>query len=126
MEGARADLEAFAPYLQDGGIVALHDVLHAFEGPLRVFAQDILEAGHARAAGVCGSIGWAQWRREPGLVMPEHSELARRLRRMVPLISPPREHGTVERLRYKLLRWRLPHGDVEPQEWWAEVGDRVR
>src|SRR2546422_8145249 len=58
--GAKQDLDLFAPHLVDGGIVALHDVLHRFEGPIRVFVEDVLRSDRYGPAGVCGSIVWAQ------------------------------------------------------------------
>jgi len=42
---------------------ALHDVLHTFEGPVRVFAEELLDSDRFGPAGLCGSIGWAQYRR---------------------------------------------------------------
>src|SRR5437899_9516490 len=35
--GAKQDLDLFAPHLATGGVVALHDVLHNFAGPIRLF-----------------------------------------------------------------------------------------
>lgn len=32
--------EEFGPYLSNGAIVAAHDALHGFEGPLRVFVEE--------------------------------------------------------------------------------------
>src|SRR6187455_1809478 len=41
-EGAKADLDMFKPFLADGAIVAMHDVLVTFEGALRVFVEEVL------------------------------------------------------------------------------------
>ncbi len=122
LEGARADLRAFAPFLVDGAIVAMHDMLHEFEGPLRVFVEDVLGSGHAGAAGVCGSIGWAQWSVSPLPRDPDGDLLVRRLLRLQPSVSPPRELSVWGRWWYKLLRSRVPHGDVDPLAWWTRVG----
>lgn len=120
LAGARADLAMFAPFLAEGAVVALHDVLHPFEGPLRVFVEDILARGHARVAGVCGSIGWASWQRVPRPDPGPCATLARRLRPLLPLARPALTRW--ERLRFKLQRARVPHGDVAPDAWWAMAG----
>src|SRR5690348_7472445 len=44
--GAKTDLDSFRPFLANGAIVAMHDVLHSHEGPARVFAEDILLSPH--------------------------------------------------------------------------------
>ena len=36
-KGAVSDFDNFAPHLTPGGIIALHDVMHYFNGPTRVF-----------------------------------------------------------------------------------------
>src|SRR5258708_24224909 len=41
-KGAKEDFDLFSPFLSNGAVVALHDALHAFEGPIRVFVEDIL------------------------------------------------------------------------------------
>src|ERR1700731_121849 len=38
-QGAKEDFDLFSPYLTDGAIVALHDTLHEFEGPIRVYVE---------------------------------------------------------------------------------------
>jgi predicted O-methyltransferase YrrM len=117
-EGAKQDVDRFAPYLADGAIVAMHDVLHNFDGPIRVFVEDVLRSDRYGPAGFCGSIGWAQYRprdggeprfREPRLA------LARRAARLIPL-SRREVHG-VAKLRYQLLRALVPHGVVAPAAW---------
>src|SRR3989442_6675255 len=60
--GAKQDLDLFAPHLVDGGIVALHDVLHRFEGPIRVFVEDVLRSDPYGPAGFCSAIVWAPFR----------------------------------------------------------------
>jgi len=46
---------SFRPHLASGAIVALHDVLHTFEGPVRVFAEALLDSDEFGPAGLCGS-----------------------------------------------------------------------
>jgi predicted O-methyltransferase YrrM len=40
--GTKLDFDGFAPHLVDRGIVAIHDVLHEFEGGARVFLESVL------------------------------------------------------------------------------------
>src|SRR5450756_140254 len=54
-EGAKADLDMFKPYLVDGAIVAMHDVLGTFEGALRVFVEEVLDSDDFGSAGFSGS-----------------------------------------------------------------------
>ena len=60
--GAKEDFELFSPYLANGAIVALHDALHAFEGPIRVFVEQILRSDRFGPAGFVQSVAWAQLR----------------------------------------------------------------
>src|SRR6185295_9863918 len=86
--GAKQDLDLFLPHLVDGGIIAFHDVLHSFEGPIRVFVEDVLRSDRFGPAGFCGSIGWAQHRPRAGSATPFREGrlgLARRASRLIPL-----------------------------------------
>jgi predicted O-methyltransferase YrrM len=124
-QGTKQDLLLFQPNLVDGAIVAMHDVLHEFEGGARVFMEDILLSPHFGAAGFCGSIGWAQYHADAA-DGEEYREkklwLYRRLSRLIPYISlsPPRLEGWTKKL-YKLHRSRVPHAAVDPSKWLNEV-----
>ncbi len=87
--GAKQDLDLFAPHLATGGVVALHDVLHNFAGPIRV--RDGRRA------------------------------LARRAARLVGLSQRGRELRGVAKLRYKLWRALVPHGEVDSSVWVSAV-----
>ena len=117
--GAKQDLDLFAPHLVDGGIVALHDVLHRFEGPIRVFVEDVLRSDRYGPAGFCGSIGWAQFRPQDGSA-PRFREgrraLARWAARLIPF-SARRGLSGLGKLRYQLLRALVPHGEADPDAW---------
>jgi predicted O-methyltransferase YrrM len=118
--GAKQDLDLFAPHLATGGVVALHDVLHSFAGPIRVFVEDVLGSDRYGPAGCCGSIGWAQNRPVDGgsvRFRERRSALARRAARLIPLSERGRALRGVAKLRYKLLRALVPHGDVDPSAW---------
>lgn len=122
--GARADFDAFARFLADGGIIAFHDVLHRFEGPIRAFRECVLACDAFAPSGLCGSIGWARY--APARAIPERDRrekdcLARRLRRLVPYHRPGRPAGVLADFRYQWWRSRVPHGDVGPAHWLSRV-----
>ena len=62
--GAKADFDGFFRHLLPGAIVAFHDALHEFAGPIRVFVEDVLRSDRFGAAGFVQSIAWAQFRPE--------------------------------------------------------------
>ena len=122
-DGARSDFEMFLPFLSDGAIVAFHDVLHRFEGPVRVFLESVLASGRFDPAGLCGSIGWAQFL-GAAAPAPHHRarvRLARKLQRLVPYSRPQGTRGPLADLRYRLWRHRIPHAEVPPSAWLAQV-----
>ncbi|MGH9450692.1 MAG: class I SAM-dependent methyltransferase [Terriglobia bacterium] len=103
--GAKQDLDLFLPHLGDGGLVAIHDVLHEFEGPVRVFVESILRSDAFGPAGFSGSIGWAQYRPRDGSRFRDRRErLARRAARLIPLVAGGREVKGFSKLRYKFRR----------------------
>jgi len=116
--GAKEDLELFRAHLAPGGIVALHDVLHMFEGPDRVFAEDILASDVFGPAGLCGSIGWAQYRPGDGARWRgARRALGRRVGRLIPFVKDGREPKGVAKLRYKWWRGLVPHAAPDPAAW---------
>ena len=116
--GAKQDIDLFRPHLARGAIVALHDVLHTFEGPIRVFVEELLGSDDFGPAGLCGSIGWAQYRPEEGArFRAARLRLARRAGRLIPLVRQGRELTGLAKLRYKLWRALVPHGAVDSERW---------
>jgi hypothetical protein len=122
--GAKTDFDLFAPHLADGAIVALHDTMKHDVGPLRVFGEDILLSNHFGAAGVCGSIGWAQFRSDPASCerfQREKLRIYKRIAQMIPYAClDPQDHGTSSAY-YRFLRFLQPHGGVTPQTWFSKV-----
>jgi len=123
-EGAKTDFDGFTPHLADGAIIALHDVLHACEGGVRVYMEDVLLSPHFGPCGLVGSIGWAQYRADKATT---HGHRASKLRlykglsRLVPHVAlGGRPEGARKHL-YKYLRSRIPHGAVDPDEWVENV-----
>ena len=56
-KGVKLDLELFKPFLKEGAMVAFHDVLNSFEGPVRVFAEDIVLNPDFKAC----ALVWKHW-----------------------------------------------------------------
>lgn len=120
--GTREDLALFGRHVAPGGIVAFHDVLHAYEGPIRVFVEDVLRSDRFGPAGFCGSIGWAQYRPGDGAAFRrERLRLARRAGRLIRFVRDGRRPRGVARLAYQLLRAAVPHASPAPLEWLARV-----
>ncbi len=119
-KGTELDLDSFLPFLADGAIVAMHDVLHEFEGGIRVFLEDMVLSKHFGAGGLCGSIGWAQYHKDPKhaeLFYDSKIELYRKACRLVPFVALDRHVSGFQKKIYKYFRSRVPHGPIEPVRW---------
>ena len=64
--GCKEDFDLFSPFLADGGVVAFHDTLNTFEGPIRVFVEEVLRSDRFGACGFVHSISWGQFRPQDG------------------------------------------------------------
>jgi hypothetical protein len=123
--GALADIRNFRPHLENGAIVAFHDALSPFEGPLRVFVDEVLHSDQFGAAGFVGSIAWAQFRPHDGSsqqIREPRLKLARKAARLIPFLANVDELTGIRRVRFKLLRSLVPHGEVQPERWAEIVG----
>ncbi|HRQ89431.1 MAG TPA: class I SAM-dependent methyltransferase [Bacteroidia bacterium] len=122
--GTKKDFDGFACHLSDGGIIAIHDTLHAFEGGLRVFAENILLSPSFGACGFVGSIGWAQYNHDPNKNLRYHQDkirLYRALSRLIPLVALNRKLRPLEKKKFKLFRALVPHGAIDPLTWTRTV-----
>ena len=116
--GAKTDLDLFRRHLAAGAVVALHDVLNTFEGPVRVFVEDVLGSDDFGPAGLCGSIGWAQYRPKGGARWrAARRRLARRAARLISFVRNGRAPRGFAKLRYKLWRALVPHAAIDPGAW---------
>jgi predicted O-methyltransferase YrrM len=120
-ETVRDDLAMLMPYIEDAAVVAFHDVLNTSGERIHVFLEGILESPHFGPVGVCGSIGWAQYRRQIRDAAPYQAaklRLKRKLRRIAPYHDLRLEPlGGLTKYRYKLLRWLVPHAPVRRRHW---------
>jgi predicted O-methyltransferase YrrM len=120
--GAQRDLDCYRRWLQPGAIVALHDSLSNFDGPIRVMVESLLASDQFGPAGFHGSIAWAQYRPADGArFRAERQRLASRARRLVPFVADGHELKGVRRLRFKAWRAFVPHGDVDAEAWVRRV-----
>ena len=123
-KSVKRDLATFLPHLADGAIVAMHDVLNHFDGSIRVFLEDVLLSDHFAAAGICGSIGWAQYHCDQAAGQANRSaklRLYRALSPLVPIVAFDHKPRGVEAIKYRLLRSRIPRGAPKPETWVKRV-----
>jgi predicted O-methyltransferase YrrM len=117
-EGAKQDLEGFLPHVVPFGVVAFHDALNAFPGPIRVFVEEILHSDRFGPAGFVHSIAWAQFRPEDGDAFRDRRAfLGRRASRLIPLVQSGEELQGFKKRRYKFNRFRVPHSAIDPSDW---------
>jgi hypothetical protein len=121
-EGVKKDLDGFFPHLVSLGVVALHDALNPFPGPIRVFVEDVLRADRFGPAGFVHSIAWGQFRPEDGHAFREpRSSLARRASRLIPFVESDSELRGMRKRCYKFNRFRIPHSSIDPGDWTSLV-----
>lgn len=123
-KGTKLDFDGFAEHLSDGAIVAIHDVLHEFDGGIRVFMEDILLSPNFGACGFVGSIAWAQFHKDEKKgweYREEKLKLYKKLSRLIPFVVFKKELKGFEKKRYKLFRSRVPRKLMKPEEWMEKV-----
>ena len=123
-ESVKQDLALFRPYLAPGAIVAMHDVLGTWPGPLRVFVEDVLASNDFGPAGCFKSIGWAQYRPADGRAWRfrwRRRRLAVAARRLIAVAQAGWVTTGLGRWRHKFWWSLLPHGPVDPARWAAQV-----
>lgn len=123
--GAKLDFDTYSPFLTDGAIIAFHDVLHPiYEGPCRVFMDDVLLGGRFGPVGVCGSIGWGKYRQDRSSCDKYRNERSRLYLRLASLVAYRHRNvmpGGLCKYRFRLLRWRVPHYRVKAEQWLKNV-----
>lgn len=124
-KGTKLDFEGFEKNLSDGAIVAIHDVLHEFDGGIRVFMENILLSPHFGACGFCGSIAWSQFHTDEKKALrfrKEKLSLYEKLSYLIPFVVFSQGLTGWEKKAYKFYRSKVPHGAVNPQKWIEQVG----
>jgi len=120
----KEDLALFRPHLAPGAILAMHDVLATWEGPLCAFVEEVLGSDDFGPAGFCGSVGWAQYRPDDGGARRfrwSRLRLAWPSRHLIPIARAGRNAVGLNKWRYKLWRALAPHHAVDPVSWVGQV-----
>ncbi|WP_419907819.1 class I SAM-dependent methyltransferase [Hoeflea sp.] len=117
---AKADYEHFYPHLSDGAIVALDDVIsNYFDGPVRVFSEILLSPNFG-PSGLVGSIGWAQYFRNPqqaARYRHHNARLFARLNRLVWLPAISDKPNWLQRRLFRLILLQIPNRRFEAARW---------
>lgn len=126
-QGAKDDFDGFMPHLIPGGIVAFHDALHEFDGPIRVFVENVLSSDHFGAAGFVGSIAWAQFRPNDGAQFKtQRATLEKVAAPLIPYVKSGVKLRGPSKLLFKLKRSRVPRSLPTPSQWAALLQNSAR
>lgn len=117
-QGAKTDFDGFFPHVLPQGIVALHDALNVFSGPIRVFVEEMLRSDRFGAAGFVHSIAWSQFCPQDGKrFSAQRAKLERVAAPLIPLVQSDQQLHGLNKIRFKLTRSRVPRAAVRPQQW---------
>jgi predicted O-methyltransferase YrrM len=117
-QGAKTDFDGFFPHVVPQGIVALHDSLNAFSGPIRVFVEEMLRSDRFGAAGFVHSIAWSQFRPQDGKRFhAQRAKLERVAVPLIPLVQNDQQLHGLKKIRFKLTRSRVPRSALRPAQW---------
>jgi hypothetical protein len=116
--GVKADFDGFLSYLAPYGVVALHDSLSNFEGPIRIFVEEMLRSDRFGPAGFVHSIAWAQFRPDDGYKFQTQRErLAKRASKLITLVDEGKELHGLKKMKFKLTRSRVPRFPLTHEAW---------
>jgi hypothetical protein len=116
--GCKEDFGLFSPYLADGAVVAFHDSLNAFEGPIRVFVEEILRSDRFGPCGFVHSIAWSQFRPSDGATFGQtRKKLERSAARLLPFVAHDASPTGLRKTAYKLNRSLVPRKHVSSAQW---------
>ena len=123
-QGAKTDFDGFISHVSPYGVVALHDALNVFSGPIRVFVEDMLRSSRFGAAGFCHSIAWSQFRPEDGeRFHAQRAALERVAAPLIPFVEDDEELHGLTKIRFKLKRSRVPRKAISPLKWASFLDD---
>jgi hypothetical protein len=116
--GAKADFDGFIPHLSPCGFVALHDALHAFSGPIRVFIEDVLRSDRFGSSGFVSSIAWSQFRPDDGSSFRKiRARTEQHASPLLPFVEDDGRLRGIRKIRYKLTRSRVPRSLPALKDW---------
>jgi MMP 1-O-methyltransferase len=108
-QGAKEDFLNFAPYLSPMGVVAFHDALNNFPGPIQVYVENVLRTDKFGPTGFVQSIAWAQFRpTDSASFTAQRQSLERKASRLIPFVERNTELRGLSKIFYKLNRSRVP------------------
>lgn len=117
-KGCKEDFDLFSRYLADGAVVAFHDTLNAFDGPIRVFVEEVLRSDRFGPAGFVHSVSWGQFRPKDGACFrKQRAQLERRAAKLIPFVSNGDDLKGLRKIAYKLNRSRVSRKLISPTEW---------
>ena len=117
-KGCKEDFDLFSPFLSQGAVVAFHDSLNNFDGPIRVFVEDVLRSDRFGPSGFVHSIAWSQHRPDDGaLYRGSRAQLARSAAKLIPFVAGPQPLTGLRKILYKLTRSRVPRKLISSAEW---------
>ena len=120
--GCKEDFDLFTPHLADGAVVAFHDALNGFEGPIRVFVEEILRSDRFGPSGFVHSIAWSQFRPSDGVKFKkDRLKLDRKCSKLIPFVLNNEQPRGFRKRLYKFFRSRVPRKLVAPEQWCASV-----
>jgi len=116
--GAKSDFDSFVPHLVPQGFVALHDALHEFSGPIRVFVEDVLRSDRFGAAGFVKSIAWSQFRPLDGPSFRRiRTALESQACNLLPFVAHDQQLHGLRKIHYKFARSRVPRSLPSLKDW---------
>jgi MMP 1-O-methyltransferase len=120
--GAKADLDGFLPHVVPNGVIALHDALSNFAGPIRIFVEDMLRSDNFGSAGFVHSIAWSQYRPADGASFrASRQRLAKRAAKLAARVEDGVELRGWKKMRFKLTRSRIPRFPLTHQAWASQL-----
>lgn len=120
--GAKQDFDDFMPHVLPGAIVALHDALHEFAGPIRVFVEEMLRSNSFGPAGFVGSIAWAQYRPQDGAQFQQQRATLEKLAGpLIPFFDTDKPLSGLKKIGYKIKRSRVPRTLPTLAEWSSQI-----
>jgi predicted O-methyltransferase YrrM len=114
----RRDVTALKWNFADGAIIAFHDVLNTSGYRAEIFVDEVLDSDNFGPVGFCGSIGWGQYFSDRSIgarYRQQRLRLRKRLTSLLPYLGGPLKG--LDKIRYKLLRSRIPHHRIESRKW---------
>lgn len=123
-QGAKQDFDNFKKFLSPGSIICFHDTLHKFDGPIRVFTEDVLLSPEFSCCGLTGSIAWALYNGDKPLsknIWLKKINLAKKLQSLSILILKHTKGIPYSNIVYKIKRSLIPHDTICPSKWLSTI-----